>query len=188
MAAALHRSRILRLDVLALLAFASFGISCTDPVRDMAIERLGGEAGGIPEGPLHRAGQPCLLCHSEGGPADGAPFAIAGTIFETNDPKSKGAEGVDVLFIDASSATRTYTTNAVGNFFIPEGEWSDLTFPFKVGLRKNGQTVPMRTTVNREGSCNFCHKPSPGSPLAIRGDDDPRESIGQVYLKTAGAP
>lgn len=174
------------LRLAALLAIATFAASCTDPVRDAAIERLGGEAGGVSEGPEHRPGQPCVLCHSEGGPASSAPFAIAGTIFETKDPRSKGAENVNVFFIDASSAQRTYTTNAAGNFYIPESEWADLTFPFKVGIVKNGKIVEMRTTVNREGSCNFCHKPNPGSPYSLKGDDT-RESVGQVYV-TAGAP
>jgi hypothetical protein len=180
-------SRTLRITSAAgLVALASFSMSCTDPVRDRAIERLGEERDGIPQGPEHRPGQPCVLCHSEGGPASDKPFAIAGTIFANDKPDSVGAAGVRVFFIDASSATRTYVTNSVGNFYIPEGEWSDLTYPFKTGIRNdNDAPINMSTTVNREGSCNFCHKPSPGSPYSLPGDD-PRESIGQIFLKAGG--
>ena len=78
--------------------------SCTDPVRDQQIERLGGEDPRVPPGPEHRPGQPCVLCHSDGGPASDLKFAIAGTIFETSSPESNGAEGVKVFFIDAASA------------------------------------------------------------------------------------
>jgi hypothetical protein len=174
------------LQRLVVLGMAALFVSCTDPVRDKEIERLGGEDPRVPTGPEHRPGQPCVLCHSEGGPASDHKFAIAGTIFETNSPESNGAEGVQVLFIDAASATRTYETNAAGNFFIPESEWSDLTFPFKVGLLKDGKPIPMSSTVNREGSCNFCHRPNPGSPYALPGDD-PRSSIGQIFVANAGA-
>ena len=175
-----------RLFKLIMLGFAAVFVSCSDPVRDQAIERLGGEDPRVAQGPEHRPGQPCVLCHSDGGPASDHKFAIAGTIFETGSPDSKGAEGVTVLFIDAASAMRNYDTNAAGNFFIPESEWSDLTFPFKVGLLKDGKQIPMMSTVNREGSCNFCHRPNPGSPYAIRGDD-PRSSIGQIFVANAAA-
>jgi hypothetical protein len=174
---------------LIVLGLGTLVVSCTDPVRDRQIERLGGEDPRVPQGPEHRPGQPCVLCHSDGGPASDHKFAIAGTIFETSSPDSKGAEGVQVFFVDASSAMRVYTTNAAGNFLIPESEWSDLTFPFRVGLLKEGvnknMPIPMSSVVNREGSCNFCHRPNPGSPYAIPGDD-PRSSIGQIYLTNAG--
>ncbi len=168
------------------LGLGALFVSCSDPVRDQAIDRLGGEDPSVPQGPEHRPGQPCVLCHSDGGPASDFKFAIAGTIFESNSPDSMGAEGVQVLFIDASSATRTYDTNAAGNFFIPESDWPDLTFPFRVGLLKDGKPVPMMSVVNREGSCNYCHRPVPGSPYALP-NEDPRSSIGQVYVANAAA-
>ncbi|MDB4939522.1 MAG: uncharacterized protein JWP87_6494 [Labilithrix sp.] len=170
-----------------LMLACSFSVSCTDPVKDRAIERLGGEDPAVPMGPEHRPGQPCVLCHSEGGPAADKPFVIAGTIFESNSKDAKGAEGVQIFFIDAASATRNYETNAAGNFFIPQAEWNDLTFPFKTGIvAKDGKQFPMTSTVNREGSCNFCHKPTPGSPYSLP-TDDPRESIGQIYASTPGS-
>jgi hypothetical protein len=168
-----------------LLVVAAGFVSCSDPVRDLQISRLGGEDPSVAVGELHRPGQPCVLCHSAGGPASKSPFAIGGTVFETSAPDSMGAEGVQVLFIDSASATRNYTTNAAGNFFVPESEWPDLTFPFKVGLlTKDSKAVPMQSTINRQGSCNFCHKPNLGSPLAYTGEDQ-RESIGQIYLAAA---
>jgi len=169
------------LSLASVLTFASFFTSCTDPVRDRAIERLGEEDPAVPMGPEHRPGQPCVLCHSDGGPASGQPFAIAGTIFKTSSADSEGAADVDVLFIDSNSATRNTTTNAAGNFYIRESEWQDLAFPFKTGVKAQGKDQrPMTSTVNREGSCNFCHKPNPGSRYAFP-DDDPRESVGQIY-------
>ena len=176
-----------RVFSLVVVGLAALVASCTDPVRDQAIERLGGEDPRVPMGPEHRPGQPCVLCHSEGGPASAYKFAIAGTVFETSSPESKGAEGVKVIFVDASSARRTYETNAAGNFFIPESEWAELTYPFRVGILKEaGKPVDMTSTVNREGSCNFCHRPNPGSPYALRGDD-PRSSIGQIFVANAAA-
>lgn len=173
--------------VAGLVAFACAFVSCTDPVRDRQIAELGGEDPAVPTGPQHRPGQPCVLCHSSGGPASKFPFAVAGTVFETNRPDSSGADGVQVLFIDAASSQRRYDTNAAGNFYIPESEWSDLTFPFKVGLlTKAGKQVPMSSTVNREGSCNFCHRPVPGSKLSLP-TDDPRSSIPQVFVAAQAA-
>ncbi len=168
-----------------IVAFACTFMSCTDPVRDQRIAALGGEDPAVPTGPLHRPGQPCVLCHSTGGPASNAPFAIGGTMFETNGVDANGAAGVQVLFVDSNSAMRRSDTNEVGNFFIPEAQWSDLAFPFKVGLlSKDGKHVPMNSTVNREGSCNFCHRPVPGSKLALP-TDDPRASIPQIFIAPA---
>lgn len=174
-----HHSLIRAFSFAGLFAFAGMFTSCTNPVRDKAIERLGGEPGDVPQGELHRPGQPCVVCHSDGGPASDSKFAVAGTIFVSADPNAKGAEGVKVLFIDASSATREATTNEAGNFFITEAEWPDLTYPFKVGISKGASNIPMRSTVNREPSCAFCHQPNPGSDRSLPGDD-PRSSIGQI--------
>jgi hypothetical protein len=180
---AMHHGTLRASTLAGVLALACFSASCTDPVKDAAIERLGDETGAGP-GPEHRPGQPCVLCHSDGGPASDHKFAIGGTVFQSSSPQSKGAGGVRVLFIDASSAQRETETNAVGNFYITVDEWPDLTFPFKVGLLANNTPIPMTTTVNREGSCNFCHRPNEGSPLALP-DEDPRESIGQIYVGAA---
>lgn len=137
------------------LALATFATSCTDPVKDRAIEQLGGEPGTPNE--EHRPGQPCVLCHSDGGPASNKKFAIAGTVFDSDKPGAKGVTGVKVFFIDSANQDRQAVTNNAGNFFIREEDWSDLTFPFKTGVARGAATAKMQTTVNREGSCNFCH-------------------------------
>lgn len=172
--------------LLAAVAAAAVLASCTDPVRDRRIADLGGEEGD--PGPEHRPGQPCVLCHSAGGPASDAPFAVAGTIYETSAPGSKGAEGVAVEIVDANGAAPAErpVTNRAGNFWVPEGSFPDLAFPFRVRVvPRGGQPIEMKTTVNREGSCNFCHRPFPGGPL---GDDEKqalRSSVGQIFV---GAP
>jgi hypothetical protein len=178
----LHRNTLLRaLGKLGVLAIAGWCMSCTDPVRDKQISDLGDEPGDVPQGPLHRPGQPCVVCHSDGGPASDMKFAVAGTIFETADKDAMGANEVTVLFIDASSNQRQTVTNEAGNFYIPDGDWPDLTYPFKVGIVKANTPVQMHSTINREPSCNFCHEPTPGSPHSYLGNDT-RESIGQIYV------
>ncbi len=183
----LHRNTLSRAcSWIGIVALGALFVSCSDPVRDAQIARLGDEPGDVPMGPLHRPGQPCVVCHSDGGPASKAKFAVAGTIFESNAADANGAADVRVLFIDASSAQREVTTNEAGNFFIADAEWPDLTFPFKVGIVNGNMPIQMRSTINREPSCNFCHKPTPGSPHALPGDDT-RESIGQIYVAAATA-
>lgn len=165
--------------LLPVLLIATLAVSCTDPVKDHAIERLGPEQGGVSEGPEHRPGQPCVLCHSEGGPASDHKFVLAGTIFDTA-KADKGAANVGVYFIDSAGDDRhTVFTNGVGNFYVREEEWPELAFPVKTGIKrandKNG--VPMQSTINREGSCNFCHQ-RPGA--------DSRESIGPIFAPGGG--
>lgn len=162
-------------------ALASVSVSCTDPVRDRAIEMLGEEDPNVPLGPDHRPGQPCLVCHSEGGPAAGSPFVIAGTVFETSLEDSPGAEDTEVRFVDAENAKLSAVTFPSGNFFVRESEWDDLAYPFKTGIKKKGAPeLLMISTINREGSCNFCHKPHRNSRYALP-TDDPRESIGPIF-------
>lgn len=139
------------------LALVASSASCTDPVRDQQIEALGSEEPGVPMGPEHRPGQPCVVCHSAGGPAEKAPFVIAGTIYE-NGNSQVGLAGAAVSFVDSVGGRRIADTNAAGNFYITESDWRDLAFPFKVAVQQGPNTKEMNTTVNREGSCAFCHK------------------------------
>ena len=49
---------------IASVALAALATTCTlDPVQSEAVADLGGEAPGVAPGPLHRPGQPCLVCH-----------------------------------------------------------------------------------------------------------------------------
>ena len=61
--------------------FALTSLSCTDPVLDDQIEALGPETGN--PGPTHRPGQPCVLCHSQLGPASDSVFLLAGTVYDS---------------------------------------------------------------------------------------------------------
>jgi hypothetical protein len=164
-------------------ALAAILASCTDPVRDRQIEALGDEQGD--PGPEHRPGQPCVLCHSEGGPASDSPFAVAGTVYETSAPGSKGAEGVTVELLDANGGAPAVkpVTNRAGNFYVPASDWKDLAFPFRVRIvPKGSKPIPMTTTVNREGSCNSCHRPFPGGKLSAEEKDALRSSVGQIFV------
>ena len=60
------------LVVCAGLVFSTIAIAlgaCVDETHELQVQALGGEAPGVPKGPLHRPGQPCLVCHGEAGPA-----------------------------------------------------------------------------------------------------------------------
>lgn len=173
---------------LALVASVMLAVACTDPVRDRQIAALGGEDPAVPIGPDHRPGQPCVLCHSAGGPAEDKPFAVAGTVYETAAPGSPGAEGVIVKFVDAvQSAPRTSPrTGPSGNFYVPESDWPELTFPFRVGLYLEGQTRPvqeMQTLVNREPSCNACHVPNGRPPYSPEEASFNKTVFNQIYLR-----
>jgi hypothetical protein len=188
--------------VSAAFAVAIGGTSgCTDPVRDAEIEALGPEAPGESPGPEHRAGQPCLHCHSKGGPAEAHPFAIAGTIYETSAWDSKPASNITVQFVDANGASprsEPPVSNDVGNFWLPVEDWPGMAFPLRVGLYDDPGKPPiqvMNSLIGREGSCNFCHRPNINPNDIKEADDeqkarlltDSTESAGQIYKGAAPA-
>jgi hypothetical protein len=192
-----------------LLAFSvalALASACGDPTHDDAVAALGPEAPGVSPGPTHRPGQPCLTCHGGLGPA-GQQFSIGGTAYENQRlpapdgaaaPASPPLVGATVQLSDSSgltdasdgaspaSATRTTTTNSVGNFFILESDWAP-TFPVG-GLGTNHQVqicagacasssvakAFMVSAIGRDGSCADCHFYPPG-PL----------SPGPLYLMAA---
>jgi len=146
---------------LLLLVTAPLVLGC-DPVHDDAIAALGPEASGVRRGPLHRPGQPCLLCH-DGATGDPQRFSVAGTIFE-----SAGSlvpvVGATVVVTDATGSTKTLpATNAAGNFYVTPSQY-DPTFPVQVMVHgPSGQVVTMQTliegngTVLPNGACASCH-------------------------------
>lgn len=144
----------------AVLAFGAVGASssCADPVHDIQVKALGGEAPNVPVGEYHRAGQPCTTCHGQYGPAS-TQFAIAGTVFHGPE-KAIGEEGVRVELVDATGSQRNATTNCVGNFAIPTSDWNP-AFPVLVQIRKGTQLRAMQSHIGREGSCSQCHKDPP---------------------------
>jgi hypothetical protein len=169
---------------LGLLLALAVVMSCGDPVHEAEVSALGPEAPGVPPGPTHRPGQPCLTCHGGEGPG-GLTFVTAGTVYVN--PYTPGtttyAPLVDgtVALVDATGHTYNATTNTVGNFFVATDQWS-ATFPLgeytpdggtpastiditvaPAGMPTN--TTPMTTAIERGGvyaSCAYCHFDPPG--------------------------
>jgi hypothetical protein len=150
-----------------------------DPVHDDAIAALGPEAAGVRRGPLHRPGQPCLLCH-DGAIGDPQRFTVAGTVYETPGGLVAVA-GISVVLIDANTSQAELQVNEAGNFYATPSQY-DPTFPIQVFLRaQGGQAVRMQTliegngTVEPNGSCASCHldpagRNSPGH-VCVKLDD-----------------
>mgnify|MGYP001041043540 CR=1 FL=1 len=169
------------------------GGGCSDPVRDAEIEALGGEDPDVPPGETHRPGQPCVHCHTKGGPASDSPFAVAGTIYETPDPDSAPAEGIIVQFVDARGGGPRVlpVTNEAGNFFVRAEDWPDITFPLKVALYDDETKPPiqkMKSLIGREPSCNYCHIPNlPPDDLTDEDVENNRRFVGQIYVRVGGS-
>lgn len=158
--------------LLVVLAFAIGATSCIDPVHSDAVARLGPEKAGVPEGPTHRPGQPCLTCHGGDGP--GPSWVAAGTIYQVRGDLSKPLVGGLVDLEDYTGKTYTATTNEVGNFWIEEGQWAPV-FPLHVivydGARATKATMTSR--IGRDGGCGLCHQ----------GAEATRTTMPAVYLK-----
>jgi hypothetical protein len=138
-----------------LFAAAALALSCSsDPRHDGAVGSLGKEFKNVPVGELHRAGQPCLVCHGGTGPANQV-FSVAGTIF-AGPSVPVGVDQADVEMVDANQTKFVAHTNCVGNFFVKPDEWSP-AFPILVRVAKSGVSLQMRSPINREGSCAHCH-------------------------------
>ena len=148
-------------------------VSCSDPVRDGELSALPGENPVIPVGEYHRAGQPCVLCHSPGGPAADSAFSVAGTIF-AQPGDAVGVDNATVAFTDTTGSQFTVQTDCVGNFFVPRpgstapGATWDPQFPIFVRIYKNGVSRTMQGQIGRERSCANCHS-------------DPLPDTAQVY-------
>jgi len=138
-----------------------------DPVHDDAIAALGPEAPGVRQGPLHRPGQPCLLCH-DGALGDPQRFTIAGTIYETLGATTPSV-GATVVVTDATGVSHELpATNAAGNFYVTPSPL-DPAFPLQVTVRgPQGQNVVMQSLVlgnggvEPNGGCAGCHTDPPG--------------------------
>ncbi|MEO7332075.1 MAG: hypothetical protein ABI193_26100 [Minicystis sp.] len=144
-----------------------------DPVQGDAVSALPDEVAGVGPGPLHRAGQPCTLCHdgSIGSPGE---FAVAGTVF-LQPGSGVGVKGALVSMTDATLTTRVAKTNEAGNFFLKPDEWTPV-FPLRnIVVTSGATTVTMYSEVGRDGSCGKCHiEPAgPASPghITLQSDD-----------------
>lgn len=163
-----------------------FFLACTDPVLDQGIAALGPEPASPGPGPDHRPGQPCVLCHSEFGTAEGA-FSVGGTIYETALPNSPPAGGATVAMRAADNSEFTATTTPAGNFFVRKDQW-DPPFPIIVSVWKAGVgRRVMYSHIGREPSCAGCHFNPPDAGTAPDGRPlvhyKSFQAVGQVYLR-----
>lgn len=149
---------------------------CVDPLREKTLADLGPEVSGVPVGPLHRAGQPCLVCH------DGTistPFAIGGTIYLEEDG-ARPAVSALIDLADGLGNQYRVATNCAGNFFVRPGDF-DPAWPLWVRIEHEGWAQEMESPVNENGSCASCHAPtksakSPGPVYVFPFASEPRET------------
>lgn len=145
--------------------------ACADPLWLEAVAALGPEQPDTPAGPLHRAGQPCLVCHSSSG---SAPVLVAaGTVYR--DPAAQTpSSGVEVILLDARRRSYVTYSNCAGNFFVAPSEFQP-QLPLWVSLRywQAGRVVQvdMDSPMHKDGDCGACHR-SPKGP----------RSAGPVFL------
>jgi len=126
--------------------------ACTDPVREEAIAALGGEAAGVEPGPLHRPGQPCLVCHDGG---EVSAFSVAGTVYARAEGTVPVAK-VTVELLDADARLFKAVTNCAGNFFVRPDQFQP-RYPLWVTLAVGEERLDMESPVFRDGSCASCH-------------------------------
>jgi hypothetical protein len=174
---------------------------CSNPVIDTQIEALGGEQQGVPQGPFHRPGQPCVLCHSSYYGAS-PEFAVGGTVFADQKGDSfKTVNDVQVVLTDSIGETRTLTTNCIGNFYVRKEDW-DPQFPLAAEIRYpvynpttgeptldgEGQVVrkvkAMGSYISRDGSCAHCHTLYGHGPTKSVNPDPAQQDI--LYYASAG--
>ncbi len=136
------------------LAFVCATALMCDPVNGAAIAALGDEAPGVPRGPLHRPGQPCVLCH-DGSVGNPPEFTVAGTVF-VNANDLTPAVDAGVMLTDSLGVSFPATTNEVGNFYVLPHQFQP-TYPMKVAVTYANVTVSMTADVGRDGSCARCH-------------------------------
>ena len=160
------------LSMLVGLTAASAVGSC-DPVRDDAVSALGGEAPGVKPGPLHRPGQPCLLCH-DGATGDPAALSIAGTVYAGGNTLAP-AVGATVTLQSADGTRTTATTNAAGNFYLTPDTYAPKYPVHVISIVQGGASVTMHSHIGGNGSCAGCHTDPPGPA-----------SPGHVYFSNSG--
>ncbi len=159
-----------------LAAGSAAALACSDPVHDQLVASLGPENPTVPQGPLHRPGQPCLACHGGEGPAS-LQFSVAGTVYATlNQPQPAAGPCVQIEDIEGRYWTSA-PTNAAGNFFVGETDFSP-DFPIRMAIVACDTGFifqQMQTYSARDGSCADCHL-QPAGPT----------SPGVVYVALAG--
>ncbi len=178
----------------ALLALL-LAVGCGDPVRSNAIDKLGGEASGVPPGPLHRPGQPCVLCHDGNGPGS-MVLLFGGTVYQASETKVP-LVGAIVHFRDSAGKDYKTATNCAGNFFVVDGDYEPnwpvfvkVEYAITVNLPTGPVTQPLSPTMTspiyetdgstvsglRDRSCANCHS-DPAGP----------SSVGHIYTAPQGS-
>ena len=142
--------------------------ACSDPVHSRQVDDLGGEKPGVPEGPLHRPGQPCVTCHGDYGPAD-SEFVFAGTVYQ-DQMETRPLPDAKVSLVDITGKKYETGTNCVGNFFIMKNDYKP-SYPVWVTIffgTAGGEPIgkEMSSPIYREGSCATCHADPPGTDAA----------------------
>jgi len=103
-------------------------------------------------------GLACIVCHTQSG-GDGPRFAVAGTVYPTgheyDDCDGSAASGAVVTVTDITGVSKSFTANAVGNFYgSPVTGWP--VFPITAQVTFSGKVRLMSTAVS-SGDCNSCH-------------------------------
>lgn len=139
-------------------------VTACDPVSGNAVDALGGETPGVRRGPLHRPGQPCLLCH-DGSIGSPQPFSVAGTVF-ASPGDLRAVSDATVHLADAKGTSFDAQTNAAGNFYVLPRQWTP-HYPMTAQVTlPGGPIVLMHTLIGRDGSCAGCHFDPVGSSSA----------------------
>lgn len=152
-------------------------VACVDEVHNEEVAALGPEQAGVPPGPLHRPGQPCLTCHGGSGPAK-LQLSVGGTVYET-EGQTMPSVGSHVVIEDIDgNLWTTAPTNAAGNFFVLLSDFAPHYPTQPTVVPENGTvSITMATHVSRDGSCADCHS-NPAGP----------SSAGPVYAHRVAAP
>jgi hypothetical protein len=150
---------------------AAVALAC-DPVHSDKVDAIGPDPSGEHNGPRHRAGQECGVCH-DGALGDPSEFSVAGTIY-VDQAATEAAYGAVVTLTDSKNQTYTLTANEVGNFYVSPKDYAP-AYPMQVSVNYSGVNVRMNSVVARGGSCAECHK-SPAGP----------KSAGPVFIPADG--
>ena len=145
-----------------LVLAALLAAACGDPLHAAQVAALGPEDPRVPPGPMHRPGQPCLVCHGDGGSA--TPLAAAGTLFR--DPAATlPIAGADVILTDAARKSIALRTNCAGNFFVYPRSFAPV-MPLWASAALGEHTIQMESPMHRDGDCAQCHADGAGPASA----------------------
>jgi len=177
------KRRLARSQITLILLGIAMMIACGDPTHDNAVAALGSDPTGQPNGPTHRAGEPCLVCHGGSGPGS-AQFSVGGTLYAVKGQPDPLVNGT-VHLTDATDAGFDIPTNSVGNFYATVDEWKPVA-PIHVRVTLDTAEADMISHVGRDGSCADCHTADAGprSPgpayLAVTAGDLPGSGGGST--------